>query len=77
MGLLRRISDTVGLTAPDYTEQEQREFMDGFRLGCPLVGQPEYPVHDSAAYRRGLRYGEHAHNKAGRPQIQYEPPIEE
>jgi len=60
--------------APNHSEQEQREYLDGFRRGCPLEGQPDYPIHDSAAYRRGLRYGERAHDKAGRPQIAYEPP---
>jgi hypothetical protein len=61
--------------APEYTPQEQVEFLDGFRRGCPLEGQPDYPVHDSPAYQRGLRYGERAHDRAGRPQIPYEPPI--
>ncbi len=77
MGIFRKVTDTVGITTPDYTPQERAEFMDGFRRGCPLVGQPEYPVHSSAAYRRGLRYGTRAHDQAGRPQIQYEPPNEE
>jgi hypothetical protein len=77
MGILRKISDTVGITTPNYSEQEQREYMDGFRRGYPLVGQPQYPVHDSAAYRRGLRYGRTSFEKTGRPQIAYEPPVEE
>ena len=72
MGIFRKVTDAVGITTPDYTPQEQAKYLDGFRRGCPLVGQSEYPVHDGAAYRRGLRYGERAHNKAGRSQIPYE-----
>ncbi len=77
MGIFRKVTDAVGITTPDYTDEERKEYMDGFRRGCPLVGQPEYPVYESAAYRRGLRYGTRAHDRAGRPQIQYEPPVEE
>jgi hypothetical protein len=74
MGIFRKVTDTVGITTPDYTPQEREEYLDGFRRGCPLVGQPEYPIHNSTAYRRGLCYGKRAHNKAGRPEIQYEAP---
>ncbi len=77
MGILRRISDAVGITTPEYSEQEQREYMDGFRRGYPLQGQPEYPIHESEAYQRGLRYGRNSFKKVGQPQIQYEPSIEE
>jgi hypothetical protein len=66
------------LTQPrKYTEQEYREYQNGYATGYPLEGQPEYPIHDSVAYRRGLRYGRRSFEQAGRPTIKYEPPIEE
>ncbi len=71
MNLLAKL--VIALTpTPTYTQQEYREYHDGFATGYPLVGQPDSPTHESAAYRRGLRYGRKAFKQAGRPQIQYE-----
>lgn len=57
---------------PRYNEQELEQFLDGFRTGLPLVGQPEYPVHNTKPYKRGLKLGRQAHKQAGYPQIPYE-----
>lgn len=57
---------------PHYTEQELEQFLDGFRTGLPLVGQPEYPVHHTKPYKRGLRIGRREYRRAGYPQIPYE-----
>ncbi len=72
MDILNKIGQLIGVVPPQYTDQQYREYMDGWCTGYPLVGQPEYPVHESAAYRRGLRLGRKGFNKMGRPQIQYE-----
>lgn len=76
MGIFSKIVEALTPT-PEYSEQEQREYMDGFRRGYPLQGQPEYPIHDSKAYQRGLRKGQQSFEQTGRPQIAYEPPVEE
>jgi hypothetical protein len=58
--------------APQYSDQELEEFLDGFRVGLPLVGQPEYPNHGTKPYKRGLSLGRQAYKEAGCPQIPYE-----
>jgi len=55
---------------PRYTGEDAEEYMDGFRTGYPLVGQPDYPAHESEPYQYGLKVGQKAFKKAGRPQIQ-------
>ncbi len=57
---------------PQYSQQEYEEYMDGFRTGYPLVGQPDYPVHDTEPYKRGVKLGQQAFQQAGQPQIPYE-----
>lgn len=63
--------------APMYTGPELEQFLDGFCEGMPLVGQPEYPQHNTKAYKHGLRIGHREHQKAGCPQIPYESHEEE
>lgn len=57
---------------PVYDGPELEQFLDGFRVGMPLVGQPEYPPHNTKAYKRGLKIGKREHQKAGSPEIPYE-----
>ena len=58
--------------APQYTGEQRDQYMDGFREGFPLKGQPVNPEHETEAYQRGLNYGKKAFRRAGSPQINYE-----
>lgn len=56
-----------------HSEQDVADFLDGFRQGYPLAGQPEYPSCDSEAYQRGLAIGRQKFSEHGQPSIPYEP----
>ncbi len=72
MGIGQKIAQFLGVSPPHYTEEEMQQYLDGFRTGYPLTGQPDYPVYDSKPYRRGLRYGRKALKNAGYETVQYE-----
>jgi hypothetical protein len=76
MGLFSK-KRTSNDQAPMYTGPELEQFLDGFREGMPLVGQPEIPQHNTKPYKHGLRIGRWEHQKAGCPQIPYEESGEE
>lgn len=77
MGILSGIGQLFWHKPEEYTAEEYGEFQDGFATGYPLVGQPERPSHDSAAYRRGLAGGQRMYRAHGCPQIQWEDTGEE
>lgn len=58
--------------APMYQGEQLEQYMDGFCTGMPLVGQPDYPQHNTKPYKHGLKIGKREHQKAGCPQIPYD-----
>ncbi len=57
-----------------YSQEEYEQYMIGYRLGYPLVGEPPItvPTLGNPMFQRGLREGHAAFEQAGRPQIFYE-----
>ncbi len=57
-----------------YSQEEYEQYMIGYRLGYPLVGEPSVtvPAPSNPMFQRGLREGHAAFEQAGQPQISYE-----
>jgi hypothetical protein len=54
---------------PATSQEDYEQFMQGFRLGFPLIGDPPIPMSDNPHFQRGLTAGRASFEKAGRPQI--------
>lgn len=70
--IFKKIAVRLDLSTPSYNQEEYQQYQDGFATGYPLRGQPEYPKHETAAYRRGLRLGKKAFQSVGSPVINYD-----
>jgi hypothetical protein len=77
MNIFKKIAVRLDLSIPSYTQEEYQQYQDGFAMGYPLRGQPEYPNHGTPAYKRGVRLGKKAFQSVGSPVIEYEESGEE
>jgi hypothetical protein len=60
----------------EVSQEEYDNYMTGYRLGHPLVGELPITVEhpDNADFQRGLAAGMRDFKRAGRPQIHYHDP---
>jgi hypothetical protein len=49
--------------------EDYEQFMEGFRLGYPLIGDPPIEESDNPHFQRGLAAGRTSFEADGRPQI--------
>lgn len=74
MGLFFLKKPETSVNPDEMTEQETEEWMQGFRLGYPLQGEPTVTIENPSGkhFRRGLAAGQKSFKQAGSPTTPYD-----